>query len=392
MPQSPQIPTLPLHLMMLTGSLNSLSVWQCAKNALPHWNQPLQAKNLNPDQFGKALQSTVKNHAADVLSGIKRYFESTYTRTVKEPAAIWQKGAARLLDYGRGGQGNVVLFIPSLINRYYILDLEEERSLLRYLAAQGHYPLVLDWGTPGKSEQKYDCDDYITKILLPAIEYVAEKTGEKITLAGYCMGGVLSLASAQLAAKHISALALLATPWDFHCDNFKPLILDSAYKKKMAEMLASKDTVPGEIIQTLFYLTDPWVFEQKFKRFASLEANGRAAKDFIALEHWVNDGVPMTSGMAHDCLIGWAQENQLANGSWQVADKFISPKKIKIPTFIAIPENDHVVPYDCALPLAKAIKHAHIIKPKAGHVSMIVGSSAKRELWQPFCEWLSDTV
>lgn len=389
------IPTLPLHLMMLTGCLNSLSAWQCAKNALPHWNQPLATKNpkLNPEQFEKALQNEVQNHAADVISGIKRYCNTAYKREVPEPPSIWQKGAARLLDYGINAttahNGAVVLFIPSLINRYYILDLEEERSLLRFLASEGHYPLVLDWGKPADTEKDYNCEDYIAHILIPAIKYLAEKTGGKIALAGYCMGGVLSLAAAHIAVKHVGALALLATPWNFHCDNFKPLILDDAYKQKMAEILASGDTVPAEIIQALFYLTDPWVFEQKFKRFASLEEHGRAAKDFIALEHWVNDGVPMTSRMAHDCLIDWAQENQLAVGGWQIANKIINPKELKLPTFIAMPKNDHVVPFDCALPLAKAIKHAKIIYPAAGHVSMIVGSQAKRELWQPLSHWLA---
>ncbi len=394
MPENPYIPTLPLHLMMLTGWLNSLSAWQCAKNALPHWNQPLQQKSpkLDPELFGKALQKEVESHAAEVLAGVKRYFSTPYTRNIKEAPAIWHKGAAKLLDYGVTSSttrdGTVVLFVPSLINRYYILDLEEERSMLRFLAAQGHYPLVLDWGVPAEEEKNNNCEDYILKILIPAIQYLSKKTGGKIALAGYCMGGVFALAAAQLASKHVSALALLATPWDFHCDNFKPLILDEAYREKISEILATRATVPAEIIQALFYMTDPWVFEQKFKRFAKLDEDGRAARDFVALEHWVNDGVPMTSRTAHDCLIGWAQENQLATGKWQLGGKTIDPKGIRMPTFISMPKNDHVVPYDCALPLARAIRQAEVINPSAGHVSMIVGHNAKRELWQPLDKWL----
>ena len=72
-----------------------------------------------------------------------------------------------------------------------------------------------------------------------------------------------------------------------------------------------------------------------------------------------------------------------------MAGKKIDPKKIKHPTFIAIPKHDHVVPYDCALPLASLIPHAALIHPSAGHVGMIVGSRAKRELWQSFVEWLN---
>jgi polyhydroxyalkanoate synthase len=87
-------------------------------------------------------------------------------------------------------------------------------------------------------------------------------------------------------------------------------------------------------------------------------------------------------------LIGWAQNNDLFEGRWKVAGKPITPPPASLPTFIAIPKNDHVVPYDCAMGLAKLCKKAHVINPSAGHVGMIVGSHAKRELWQSYASWL----
>lgn len=327
-----------------------------------------------------------------MLSGVLRYYETPYKRSVTDPPSIWQHGSARMLDYGQKvtNPKAVVLFIPSLINRYYILDLEEERSFLRYLASQRIYPLVLDWGKPEEDEKNYDCSDYITEVLLPAIDFIAKISGGQVALSGYCMGGVLALAAAKLRPKKISSLALFATPWDFHCPEFAPFVLAKKWQKEMAKLIDEKKTLPAEMIQSLFYLTDPFVFEHKFCRYAEMEPNSRAAKDFVALEHWVNDGVPMTSGVAHDCLIGWAQENKLMKGEWKIDGKKITPPSSSLPTFIAIPRNDHVVPFDCALPLAAVSKHAKIIHPSSGHVGMIVGSHAKRELWQPYASWLSD--
>ena len=386
----PNLPTLPMHLALTLGYTLSWPIaLQCASAGL------LPLKKLPPERLGQKklaenLHREAKNRSSELLKGIQRFAETPFSRDTPEPPCIWQKGNARLLDYGTApaAGGKIALFIPSLINRYYILDLEKERSLLRFLATQNIYPLVMDWGMPGPEEASYGVGDYMTEILLPAIDFLHRTSGEKIALGGYCMGGVLAIAAAQLRPATIDKLALFATPWNFHCDAFAPFILDEPWQQKIASMLGAEKELPASIIQSLFYLTDPFVFEDKFRRFLSLDTASRAARDFIALEHWVNDGVAMTANVAQDCLIGWAQKNQLAMGKWQVAGKKITPRKIKQPVLIAIPKNDHVVPEACATPLAEHFPHATMIRPSSGHVGMIVGSRAKRECWEPLVEWL----
>ncbi len=385
----PNLPTLPMHLALTLLSAFSWPIaLQCANAGLLPLKKPLEKKLQNP-KLAKNLHQEAKNRSSEFLAGIARFSETPFTRSLSEPPCIWQKGSARLLDYGNAECERVMLFIPSLINRYYILDLEKERSLLRFLSAQGIYPLVLDWGTPSAFEKDFGVADYVTEILLPAIDFIHQTSGMEVALGGYCMGGVLALAAAQLRPKKVSKLALFATPWNFHCKEFSPFILDAVWQKKLSEMIAGEKQLPAEIIQALFYLTDPFIFEEKFRRFLSLDESSRAAKDFIALEHWVNDGVPMTSNVAQDCLIGWAQRNELAENKWKVGNKKIDPRKITQPVFIAIPKKDHVVPYECALPLAHALPHAEIINPSSGHVGMMVGTRAKSECWLPLVEWLN---
>lgn len=400
-PATPLLPNLPLHLMLTMGCwLSSPFALQCVKNVLPplssknpnHPNAP-KAAQLKETHLKEALSQEARSRASSLLSGLLRYAETPYVRNVTEPPCIWRSGNARLLDYGaltatkQAETRPVVLFVPSLINRYYILDLEEERSMLRFLATQGLYPLVLDWGQPGEEEAGYGCEDYVLQTLLPAIDFIT-RSGQPLALAGYCMGGVLSVAAARLRPKRIAGLALLATPWDFHCQEFSPFILEEPWRPVLQSLLAEQRQLPADVVQSLFYITDPWVFEQKFRRFSELQPESRAAKDFIALEHWVNDGVPMTAGVAHDCLMGWAQGNILAKKQWTLGGKRIDPAKITLPAFIAIPRNDHVVPHGCAMALAAAMPHAIVTHPGAGHVGMIVGSHARRELWSPFAEWV----
>lgn len=381
--KTPEIPVLPLQMMLAMGTwLSSPSASACARSAWQPWK-------LDSVKLNQAVQEEAKNRANSFLSGLLRYLETPYSRTVPEPPVVWKRGSARLLNYSSGKSGSAVaLFIPSLINRYYVLDLDEKNSLLRYLAEQGVATFVLDWGTPGEYEKDFGCADYIEKLLLPAIEFLHRTTGKKITLAGYCMGGVFSLAAITLKPDYINKFALLATPWNFHCHSFSPFILGDDWEGMIAAQIGKDKHVPAEFIQSLFYWTAPWVFEQKYRRFAQMPA--AAAAEFIGVERWVNDGVPMTVGVARECLIDWAQKNVLANGKWQVSGKKIDPRKIKIPAFVVIPENDHVVPRDCALPLANSLWQRKVITPHAGHVSMIVGADAKKQLWEPLRKWLID--
>ena len=402
-PEKPILPTLPMQLMLAMGCwLSSPFVLQCAKNAYPHLSKepgnPKKSQKSVPQSpwhlLEKALTEEARKRANNLFSGILRYVETPYSRKVLEPSAIWRKGNARILDYGLKTAVNltadqpVVLLVPSLINRYYIFDLENERSLVRFLAAHGIYPLVLDWGVPGEMEKAFGCNDYVVQILNEAIAFLAGSAKQRITLAGYCMGGVLSLAAARLNPKHIASLALFATPWDFACDEFSPFVLDEKWRPMIESFIDAQEQVPADVVQSLFYMADPWIFQQKFRRFAAMQEDSDAAKNFIALEHWVNDGVPMTANVAKDCMLGWAQQNILALGQWTIGKTRIDPRKIAVPVFMAIPRNDHVVPYRCAFPLAGKMPQATLIHPESGHVSMMVGGNAKRELWLPFLEWL----
>src|SRR5579875_2169026 len=88
---------------------------------------------------------------------------------------------------------------------------------------------------------------------------------------------------------------LLATPWNFHAD---PLRFSGAAAQALALLADMADSVPVEAIQTLFFALDPFAAERKFIRFAGLDPADQEARSFVALEDWVNDGVPLASGVA----------------------------------------------------------------------------------------------
>src|SRR3954471_9328563 len=145
--------------------------------------------------FPAAVMAETLEQDAALIEGIAAYRRHACHRTLADPPAIWAEGGTRLLDYGIGG-GLPVLFVPSLINRAYVLDLIEGHSMLRWLAAHGIRPLLVDWGWPEETERRFTLTDYIAGRLERAMAAAARAAEAPPVLAGYCMGGTLTVAAA----------------------------------------------------------------------------------------------------------------------------------------------------------------------------------------------------
>ena len=297
-----------------------------------------QIAQAGSDRVAAALDRELKRRAELFLAGLEAYRRHGHSRGPEERQVAWRNGSTRLLDYG--GPGRPVLVVPSLINRYYIVDLLPERSFARFLRAAGLRPLVVDWGEPGDAEQGFGLDDYIAGRLDAAASAALDLAGAPLAIAGYCMGGLLALALAQRRIGQIAGLALLATPWDFHAERPE----QARVLGTLVETAASGDTLPLWIIQSLFLSLDPFLAEGKFIRFAGLDPESEAARDFVALEDWLNDGVPLAAGVARQCALAWYRDNQPGRGAWQVAGETIAPRRLDRPALVVVPRRDRIVP------------------------------------------------
>ena len=315
----------------------------------------------------------------DFIAGIAAYRRHPYVRDVTDPPAVWSRGSTSLLDYG--GSGPAMLLVPSLVNRFTVLDLSSDRSMARFLAAQGFHVLLLDWGWPGAAEAELDLDALVTRRLLPVIEGLGA-----VILVGYCMGGLLTLAAA-LHAPQVRALALLATPWDFHAGDAETVAGGRQLYDRLAPLIAQQGGLSVDVLQALFSLGDPASVAAKYRAFAATEQDSDRARQFVALEDWLNDGVPLTASVAEDCLQGWYGENRPMTGCWTVAGTPVDPAGIRVPSFVAIPSRDRIVPPESAEPLARLIPGARAHRPLAGHVGMVAGRDAAKALWRPLAEW-----
>jgi len=320
-----------------------------------------------------------------LVAGIAAYRRHPWQRSLPDPPAIWAKGDMRLLDYGLGGAGALpVLFVPSLVNRAYVLDLAPEGSLVRWLATQGIRPLLMDWGWPGEAERRFT----LTDVIAGRLEQAMAAVGAPVVLAGYCMGGLLTLAAALRRPDLVHGLALLATPWDFHAANAHEALRLAAMLPVFEPLLAATGTLPVDSLQALFAMPTPGAIAAKFRAFGRMDQEGAAARDFVALEDWLNDGVPLAAPVALETLAGWYGANTPGCGEWRMAGDLVEPGRLAMPAFVAVPARDRIVPPESALPLARLIPGAVLHQPAAGHIGMVAGPRARDALWHPLLDWL----
>jgi polyhydroxyalkanoate synthase len=390
---------LPLHLASAGAAWTSshLAFAQLRAGSLA-WKPELAAsaselqqslKNVAADSFARALDAEIVSRADAMLRGIERYRHHPWRRPDDEPPVLWQQGATRVLDYGPA-DGAPLLVVPSLINKAYVLDLLPEASLMRHLASRGVRPLLIEWGKPGEEERSFGLDDYIAGRLEDAAAAAAEATGRKLALLGYCMGGLLAVALAQRRPELISAFVAMATPWDFHAERAAQARLLGRLTKPLVESFAALGEVPVDVLQMFFLANDPLTAAKKFTHLAAIDRNSDAERRFVALEDWLNDGVPLAIGVAADTLGPWYGDNTPGKGKWRIKDRPVLPEEVEAPSLVLVPKQDRIVPPLTAAALADHLIDATRLDPPLGHIGMVVGHGAPAKVWEPLTQWLME--
>lgn len=312
---------------------------------------------------------------AAALAGLKAYQQAPRRRIPRLPEQGMQQGRAMLRDYG--GTGRDVIFVPSLINPPFILDLAPGNSLLRWCSEQGLHPWLLDWGTPVPDDRAQDVTAHVEDVLIPLIRRFATPP----LLVGYCLGGTMTFAAA--AAVPVAGVAAIAAPWRF--TGF------GSGRAAIAELWAAAQPVcdqlglvPMEVLQSGFWRLDPDRTVAKYEAFGRLDPDGDAAQDFIALEDWANAGAPLTYAVGRQLFGDFVADDLPGTGHWTVGGAAIDPLALPCPSVEFVSLTDRIVP------AASAVSLADRRDLGAGHVGMIVGGRARAQLWEPLAQWLRD--
>lgn len=370
------------------------------------WLEPIKAQ-IPPDlDVGEAarLQEAITIEAmarfGAFVAGIKSYQSSPAQRhqAGHDCPVLWQRGSTRLLDYAPESDGPCVLVVPSLVNRFDILDIDADFSFLRYLAGAGLRPVVVDWGLPAQEERGFDLSGYMQHRLLPVLNFVCGlQGGAACSVLGYCMGGMMALAMAALRPQQVKALGLLATPWDFSVGvggvpsaetTLGALFMQQAMSAEA--YLEKVGIMPPALLQTVFTSFQPLQILQKFSRFAEGDTAEGPARRFVLTEDWLNDGVPLALPVAHETLRDWYAANLPMKNEWRMDGVLIDPAALSQPCYVVVAERDRIVPPESTFALAKRLSRAILHQVPLGHIGLMSSDGAPDRVWKPLAAWLGD--
>jgi polyhydroxyalkanoate synthase subunit PhaC len=324
--------------------------------------------------------ATDPERLAGVLEGLRRYQAAPTPKPMPPMPTLARRGGVRLLHVGGPAEGPVLVVVPSLINAPVVLDLAPGRSLVRYLANQGHRTLLVDWGPMQGGERRLGLAGLVSARLMPLLRGL----DSPVRLLGYCLGGTLTLAAGQLLGRQLDRLGLVAAPW--HFSGFAPSARREAIQTwgNIAPLGRGLGAVPISLLNPLFWSLDEEAVLSKFEALARRPADDPQLGWFAAVEDWANSGAPLTMAAARDLFVHGFGTDRIGEGRWRVGGQQIEPGRITAPILDFGATRDRIVP-----PEAR-IRHPAVDRRDvaAGHVGMVVGSGARESLWQPLSNWL----
>jgi polyhydroxyalkanoate synthase len=351
---------------------------------------------LSPSQLAARVNRDVERTMLRARNGI-RYVRGTarprFGATPKE--TVWERGNAQLWRYqgGRVRYRQPVLIVHSLVSRSYILDLRPGNSAVEFLVDAGFDVFMLDWGVPDQLDANNSFATYVDEYLPRAVNAVHAETGVRdVTMAGYCLGGVIALLYA--AGREDAAvrnLILMATPADFQQMGAMVAALREG-RLNPEELLDETGNVPADVLYSGFFMLAPTT---PIAQYATLLENlwdDEFVDGYQAMAQWSRDHVPFPGAAFREVVEKLIRANALTTGSMRVGKRTVRFSNTNANVLVAFAERDNVVPPAAAEPLSELAgrpERRHQLRLRGGHVTFGTGSVAFKHTLPSLAQWIA---
>jgi polyhydroxyalkanoate synthase len=315
-------------------------------------------------------------------------------RPATDVAANKVEGAA---DSDAGKHPLLIIYAP--INTFHILDLNPRRSVIRnLLSSKGLDIYLLDWGYPDWKDDSLSLSDYLDYVI-DAVEIIkSESRSEKISILGYCWGGILALIYTALFNDSIRNLALLATPVDFSKD--ATILANWAKKIDVDELVDEFGHMDGQVLDLAFLMRNPLRYGfDKYVRFLQRLYDGEFVETFIDVERWLYDTPPIPGKLHRQIVNDCYKNNLLVLNKMEIVTANDSNKhrvdlrKVSVPLLTIVAENDDLVSPEASISVNDYVssKEKSVVKNPGGHVALCIGGKAHKSLWPHVAKWILAT-
>ncbi len=275
-----------------------------------------------------------------------------------------------------------LLIIPPWINKFYILDLREKNSFIKWAVAQGQTVFVVSWVNPGEELAGKTFDDYMVEGPLAALDAMEKATGEKeANVIGYCLGGTLLASTlAWMQARkddRIKSATFFTTMVDFEEAGELSVFIDEEQLASLEEKMSEKGYLEGRDMAMTFNMLRAndliWSF---------VVNNYLMGKDPFPFDllYWNSDSTRMPAAMHSFYLRQMYQENRLVNGDIKLLGTKIDLSKIKIPVYILSTREDHIAPWRSTYAATQIYKGPReFVLSASGHIAGVVNPPAAQK-------------
>jgi len=357
---------------------------------------------------GESIARGIQNLLSDIQQGHvsmtdERQFEVGRNVATTEGAVVFENELLQLIEY-KPTTAKVYerpfLVVPPCINKYYILDLQPDNSLVKYLVDQGHRTFVVSWRNPDEALEDKTWDDYVAEGALEAIRVVQEIGGSKqINALGFCVGGtILGTALAVLAArkeKPVASATLLTALLDFTETGVLDVFIDEQFVRFREAQMGQRGLLKGQELATTFSFLRP--NDLVWNYVVGNYLKGETPPPFDLL-YWNSDSTNLPGPMYTWYIRNTYLENNLVKpGKCVVCGEKVDLRKVDVPVYVYGSREDHIVPIAGAY---ASVNHLpgkrRFVMGASGHIAGVINppSKNKRSYWtndqlpRTHAEWL----
>jgi len=308
---------------------------------------------------------------------------------------VWRKNKARLYRYVRSEPAThrtpIFLVLP-LINRAYILDLRPGASFVEFLLGQGYDVFLIDWGTPADEDRALDITTLVTRYLPRATQAIQKAAGvDQVTVLGYCIGGALATCFVALYPEMARNLILLTAPIDFtDAGQFGRMTARGVFP--VERLTETFPTIPSALPDIGTKLLNPvgsyiGTYVRLQERLGDQDFD---VKGWQAMYRWVNDSVPFAAAAFRQWIVEFYQENRLVRDILEMDGRPVRLGNIRCPLLNVAASRDQIAPRATTSVVTHRVASADAteIVIEGGHVGIVVGRTAGRDLWPRIGGWL----
>ncbi len=283
-----------------------------------------------------------------------------------------------------------LLIVYALVNRPYMADLQENRSMVRGLLDAGMDVYLVDWGYPGRADRYLTIDDYLNGYLDRCVDVIRKRHRvDAINVLGICQGGTFSLCYASMHPDKVANLVTMVTPVDFQTpDN----MLSNWVRHVDADLVVDTlGNVPGEMLNWTFLNLKPYrLMGQKYLDMVDILDNPDQVANFMRMEKWIFDSPDQAGETYRQFLKDFYQQNKLVEGGLRIGKHEVSLKNVTMPVLNVFATEDHLVPPDSSRALKKLVGTKDYTEQsfKGGHIGIYVSGRAQKEVPPSIGKWI----